>query len=72
VLPRSIGYHIEHHWYPSVPFYNLPTLHARLMERAEFRAHAQCSHALLDSLWQCVDRPPIAPPLPRCHSGSER
>lgn len=72
VLPRNIGYHIEHHWYPSVPLYNLPTLHARLMERAEFRAHAQCSHALLDSLWQCVDRPPIATPLPSCHSGSER
>ena len=21
ILPHSIGYHFEHHWYPSVPFY---------------------------------------------------
>src|SRR6185295_1391819 len=21
ILPRNVGYHLEHHWYPSVPFY---------------------------------------------------
>ena len=24
ILPRNVGYHLEHHWYPSVPFYRLP------------------------------------------------
>jgi fatty acid desaturase len=54
VLPRNIGYHIEHHWYPSVPFYNLPALHARLARRPEFAAHAQFTHSLARSLAQCV------------------
>jgi fatty acid desaturase len=54
VLPRNIGYHLEHHWYPSVPFYNLPALHARLVDRAEFRAHAQCTRSVLASLRECI------------------
>ncbi len=54
VLPRNIGYHIEHHWYPSVPFYNLPALHDRLTRRAEFAAHAQYTRSLARSLAQCV------------------
>jgi len=56
VLPRNIGYHLEHHWYPSVPFYNLPALHARLAHRPGFAAHAQCNHSLLVSLAQCTTR----------------
>ncbi|MEO8422051.1 MAG: fatty acid desaturase family protein, partial [Hyphomicrobium sp.] len=27
ILPRNVGFHLEHHWYPSVPFYRLPELH---------------------------------------------
>ncbi len=57
VLPRNIGYHLEHHWYPSVPFYRLPALHARLAGRSEFRAHAQCTRSVLASLRQCVTNP---------------
>jgi fatty acid desaturase len=30
--PHNLNYHTEHHWFPSVPFYNLPTLHALLKE----------------------------------------
>jgi fatty acid desaturase len=30
--PHSLNYHIEHHWYPSVPFYNLPGLHTLLQQ----------------------------------------
>jgi fatty acid desaturase len=33
ILPCNVGYHIEHHWYPSVPFYRLPDLHKQLMAR---------------------------------------
>lgn len=40
VLPRNVGFHIEHHWYPSVPWYRLPALHAALMAQPGFREHA--------------------------------
>lgn len=31
--PMNVNYHIEHHMLPKVPFYNLPTMHALLVER---------------------------------------
>lgn len=54
VLPRNIGYHIEHHFYPSVPFYRLPELHACLMARPSFRAHANVTRSVLSSLRECT------------------
>lgn len=56
IVPRYIHYHIEHHWYPSVPFYNLPALHAHLLAQPEFRQHAVVTTSVLASLWQCVAR----------------
>jgi fatty acid desaturase len=50
ILPRNIGYHIEHHWYPSVPFYRLPELHATLMATPRFAAQADVSRSLFASL----------------------
>lgn len=35
--PHNVNYHLDHHLYPSVPFYNLPQLHAHLMENPDFR-----------------------------------
>lgn len=54
VLPRNIHYHIEHHWYPSVPFYNLPALHEELMRQPRFRARACVTDSLVASLKQVV------------------
>jgi fatty acid desaturase len=54
IVPRNIHYHIEHHWYPSVPFYNLPALHARLMEEPEFRQRAVVTGSVIASLRQCL------------------
>lgn len=31
--PHGVFYHVEHHQYPSVPFYNLPTVHKLMKER---------------------------------------
>jgi fatty acid desaturase len=56
ILPRNIGYHIEHHWYPSVPFYRLPELHDRLRQDAGFRRHANVTQSVLRSLAQCAKR----------------
>ena len=54
ILPCNVGYHIEHHWYPSVPFYRLPALHQELMKRDGFRRHAVVRHSVLTSLGECV------------------
>lgn len=54
ILPCNVGYHLEHHWYPSVPFYRLPALHQALMERQGFREHAVVRRSVLTSLGECV------------------
>jgi fatty acid desaturase len=54
VLPRSIGYHIEHHFYPSVPFYRLPELHLALSAELGFRESAVVRHSISASLRDCV------------------
>ena len=55
ILPRNVGYHIEHHWYPSVPWYRLPELHQALMEREGFREHAVVRRSVVVSLGECVE-----------------
>jgi fatty acid desaturase len=54
ILPGNVGYHIEHHWYPSVPFYRLPELHQALMQREGFRQNAVVRRSVLASLGECV------------------
>lgn len=56
IVPRNIHYHLEHHWYPSVPFYNLPVLHAHLMAQPGFRQHAVVTPSVVASLQQCIAR----------------
>jgi fatty acid desaturase len=36
--PKNCYYHIEHHSYPSVPFFNLPRLHRELKANPEYQA----------------------------------
>lgn len=38
--PHHVNYHLEHHLYPSVPFYNLPALHAAAMQNPAYAAQA--------------------------------
>ena len=54
ILPRNVGYHLEHHWYPSVPFYRLPDLHRHLMAREGFQTHAVVRRSVITSLGECV------------------
>jgi fatty acid desaturase len=56
VLPKNVGYHLEHHWYPSVPFYNLPKFHERLMREARYRAHAEVHRSVRSALRACTRR----------------
>jgi len=47
LAPINVNYHLAHHLYPSVPFYNLPRLHRRLMECKDFRHHAHVTPGYL-------------------------
>ena len=42
--PHNINYHLEHHLFPGVPFYNLPKLRAALMRDETYRAKAHVTH----------------------------
>jgi len=54
ILPRNIGYHHEHHWFPSVPFYNLPRLHAILTTGTKFGQCGAISRGVISALSECV------------------
>jgi fatty acid desaturase len=54
IIPRNIGYHHEHHWYPSVPFYNLPKLHTVLTAETKFGRCGAISHSVVSALRECV------------------
>jgi fatty acid desaturase len=47
LAPINVNYHLAHHLYPSVPFYNLPKLHKRLMAYEVFREHAHITNSYL-------------------------
>jgi fatty acid desaturase len=44
--PHNLNYHTEHHWYPSVPFYNLPALHAALIDSPPARQRMHITSGL--------------------------
>lgn len=51
VASRNIGYHTEHHLYPSVPYYNLPLIH-ELLKKNGYTMHI--THSYLGVLKECV------------------
>jgi fatty acid desaturase len=40
--PKQVNYHLEHHLYPSIPFYNLPRLHTFLRHAVYPQEHGYC------------------------------
>jgi len=40
--PKLVNYHLEHHLYPSVPFYHLPQLHRALQRTVYPQEHGYC------------------------------
>ncbi len=64
VSPNYVNYHCEHHFFPSVPGYNLPKVHALLEARGFYKDHPNaCSNSYLDVLRGCIgdrtDRPDL-------------
>lgn len=54
VAPRNVNFHLEHHLYPSVPFFRLPQLHAVLMKDAVFQSKAHVTSTYWGVLRECV------------------
>lgn len=52
--PKQVNYHLEHHLYPGVPFYQLPRLHGLLRRAVYPREHA-CSERFGQGLRKLVD-----------------
>lgn len=50
IAPHQVGYHLEHHLYPGVPFYNLPKLHQLLMKDASFKGQAHITQGYVSGL----------------------
>ena len=51
IAPHNVGYHLEHHLYPGVPFYNLAKLHRALMEDTEYYEKAHITEGYLQGLF---------------------
>jgi len=58
VAPKNVNYHVEHHFFPSVPFYRLPELHAILMTKPGFREGAHITNTYWGVLEESVGRTP--------------
>jgi fatty acid desaturase len=56
LAPKNVNYHIEHHFFPSVPFYRLPELHAILMSKPGFREGAHMTRTYWGVLEESVGR----------------
>lgn len=56
IAPHQVGYHIEHHLYPGVPFYNLPKLHLLLMKTKQYQDKAHITKGYLSGLLKELGR----------------
>jgi len=50
VAPHYVGYHLEHHLFPGVPFYHLPKLHQLLMQQTTYQTKAHLTQGYFAGL----------------------
>ncbi len=55
--PHNLNYHVEHHWYPSVPFYNLPALHKLLIATAHAEPHMHITRGVKNLMVELTQPP---------------
>lgn len=57
IASKNVWYHLDHHLYPTVPFYNLPQLHEKLNELVPvYRERAHNTNSYLDVLMECTQK----------------
>ncbi|MFK8008975.1 MAG: fatty acid desaturase family protein [Saprospiraceae bacterium] len=56
IAPHNVGYHLEHHLFPGVPFYNLPKLHRLLMEQNDYSENAHITQGYTTGLFNEFSR----------------
>jgi len=56
-FPCNVNFHVEHHMYPAIPFYNLPAAHRAM------RAHGLVAEAEVRDVWDTLRRV-MADPAP--------
>ena len=56
LAPKNVNSHIEHHFFPSVPFYRLPELHTLLMSKPGYREGAHMTQTYWGVLAEWVGR----------------
>ena len=59
MAPHNVGYHLEHHLYPGVPFYNLPKLHQLLMADEEYKSKAHITQGYIAGLLNELGNPAL-------------
>lgn len=57
--PMNMNYHAEHHFYPGVPYYNLPALRAHLEQTGRVMESVQYRRSYLGFIWQYWKSLPI-------------
>ncbi len=68
LMPHNVGYHLEHHLYPHVPFYRLPELHRVLMQQPLYAAKAHITRGVVSGLlreWVAPARGPLLDDIER-------
>jgi fatty acid desaturase len=70
LAPKNVNYHIEHHFFPSVPFHRLPELHAILMSKPGYREGAHVTRTYWGVLEESVGRTPSNGRKDRAESSS--
>jgi len=58
LLPKNIGYHLEHHLFPTAPFHVLPALHMRLMLDPRYQREAQVTRGVRALCTEFLGQPP--------------
>ncbi|MGI9603768.1 MAG: fatty acid desaturase family protein [Acidimicrobiales bacterium] len=56
LAPANVSYHLDHHLYPSVPYYRVPELHRRLMGVPGFAEHAHLTEGFVGVLRELTGR----------------
>ncbi len=54
LAPLNFNYHAEHHWYPMIPYYNLPEAREILQKQEGFSLHAKWCKSYMSALKEAV------------------